>query len=523
MSGAPSGKGGGVALVPVANKGLVTVSVMLATMMQSLDTTIANVALPHMQGSLNAAQDTITWVLTSYVVAAAIATPLTGWLADAMGRKRLFMIAVVGFTVASMLCGVANSLGLMVLFRLLQGIFGAALVPLSQSVILDINPPEKHGSAMAMWGAGIMVAPILGPTLGGWLTDTLNWRWVFYINVPIGILAFLGMAIFLPTSPLRKRSFDLFGFGLLAVSIGGLQMMLDRGQQLDWFSSGEIMIEATASGVAFWMFLIHSFTAKHPFIEPRLFADRNLATGVAFIFVVGIILLATMALLPPMLEQLLGYPTVITGFVLAPRGVGTMVSMLVVGRVMRYLDARVMMLAGLLATALSLWQMGQFSIIMGVTPLVISGLIQGIGLGLIFVPLSSMAFTTLNPALRTEGAAMFSLSRNLGSSIGVSAVTALLVRFTATNHAQMASILSPYNRTVSPMVTTPYPYPGFTHLQLWATFDGMATDQASMIGYLDDYKLMMWITLATIPLLLILRKPKRVVGAAAAKVDVHMD
>lgn len=510
----------GVASLPVANRGLVTLSVMLATMMQALDTTIANVALPHMQGSLNAAQDSITWVLTSYVVAAAISTPLTGWLADAMGRKRLFLMAVIGFTVASMLCGIAGSLGAMVLFRLLQGVFGAALVPLSQSVILDINPPEKHGSAMALWGAGIMVAPILGPTLGGWLTDTFDWRWVFYINLPIGMLAFAGMAIYLPASPTRRRSFDLFGFGMLAVAVGGLQMMLDRGQQEDWFSSTEIILEAAASGVALWIFLIHSFTAKSPFIDPRLFKDRNLTVGVTFMFVVGIILLATMALLPPMMEHLLGYTSEMTGALLAPRGIGTMVAMLIVGRLVRRYDPRWLILSGLLLTAASLWQMGQFSILMPVAPLIVSGLFQGVGLGMIFVPLSSIAFATLAPALRTEGAAMFSLSRNLGSSIGVSMVSALLVRFTATNHSQMVSMLTPYNRVAAPMVTMGFP--GFTHLQLWAMLEGMATEQASMIGYLDDYILMMWITLASIPMLLMLRRPQR--APRPAKVEaVPMD
>jgi MFS transporter, DHA2 family, multidrug resistance protein len=235
----------------VKHRGMITVSIMLATVMQVLDTTIANVALPNMQGSLGAAQDTITWVLTSYIVASAIMTPVTGWLADRIGRKRLFLVSVAGFTLSSMLCGMAGSLEQMVLFRILQGIFGAALVPLSQAVLLDINPKERHGSAMAMWGAGIMVGPIAGPTLGGWLTDALSWRWVFYINVPVGLLAFLGILAFLPETGARKRRFDFFGFAMLSLGVGALQLMLDRGEQLDWFSSPEILLEGAlaASGL----------------------------------------------------------------------------------------------------------------------------------------------------------------------------------------------------------------------------------------------------------------------------------
>ena len=342
---------------------------MLATIMQILDTTIANVALPSMQGSLNAAQDTITWVLTSYIVAAAIATPLTGWLSDQIGRKRLFLICIAGFTVASMLCGIATSLEEMVLFRVAQGAFGAALVPLSQAVLLDINPRERHGQAMAIWGAGLMVGPIAGPTLGGWLTDTFNWRWAFYVNLPVGIVALLGVLIFLPETKLRARRFDLVGFALLSLAVGALQMMLDRGEQLDWFSSTEILLETGLdASPALWMFVVHIVTAKEPFIELAMLKDRNFAIGLIFIFTIGIILLATMALLPPMLQNILGYPVITSGLVLAPRGVGTMISMILVGRLVQKVDARLLILAGLLLTAYSLWEMTGFSPEMGAQP-----------------------------------------------------------------------------------------------------------------------------------------------------------
>ena len=324
-----------------SHRGLVTLSVMLATIMQALDTTIANVALPHMQGAMSATQDQISWVLTSYIVAAAIFMPLTGFLSARLGRKRVFMWSVVGFTIASMLCGAAQSLNEMVLFRLLQGVFGACLVPLSQSVLLDTYPREQHGSAMAMWGVGVMVGPILGPTLGGWLTEYYNWRWVFYINLPFGLLAWFGMAAFLRETPIdRLRRFDLFGFAMLSLGIGALQMMLDRGETLDWFASREVAVEAMLAGLGLYLFVAHIFTHPQPFIEPRLFRDRNFSVGLLFIFVVGIILLATMALLPPFMQNLMSYPVIDIGFLLAPRGVGTMIAMMTVGRLSGKVDAR---------------------------------------------------------------------------------------------------------------------------------------------------------------------------------------
>ena len=262
---------------------LLTACIMLATIMQALDTTIANVALPYMQGSLSATVDQINWVLTSYIVAAAIATPVTGFLEARLGRKRLFQIAVAGFTGASVLCGLAGTLPEMVLFRLVQGLFGASLVPLSQAVLLDSYPKEKHGQAMAMWGMGVMVGPILGPTLGGWLTETYNWRWVFYINVPIGILTFAGLSAYLSETKITKGSFDWFGFAMLSIAIGSFQMMLDRGEQLDWFSSTEIAVEGVVAALAFYLFLVQTFTAKssallatHPDVADRIARLRNL-------------------------------------------------------------------------------------------------------------------------------------------------------------------------------------------------------------------------------------------------------
>ncbi|ODN68960.1 DHA2 family efflux MFS transporter permease subunit [Methylobrevis pamukkalensis] len=501
----------------VANRGLITLSIMLATVMQVLDTTIANVALPSMRGSLGASQDSINWVLTSYIVAAAIMTPMTGWLSDRLGRKRLFLISVGGFTLFSMLCGLSGSLAEMVVFRLMQGVFGAALVPLSQSVLLDINPKEKHGQAMAMWGAGIMVGPILGPTLGGWLTDVLDWRWVFYINVPVGLLAFLGIAGFMPAVGKRLRGFDFLGFALLSLGVGALQMMLDRGEQLDWFASGEIVLELALAVSAFWMFTVHTLTAKDPFIHPGIFRDRNFVTGLVFIFVVGIILLATMALLPPMLSRLFDYSSTTTGLVLAPRGVGTMISMLLVGRLVQKIDARLLILVGLGLTAWSLHMMTQFSPQMDAWPLVESGVIQGLGLGLVFVPLSTMTFATLAPRYRTDGTALFSLMRNIGSSIGISIVTSLLTRNIQINHAVLGGHVTATDPAVRGLIEGLGG--SITDPATLSVLDGMVSAQAAMIAYLDDFKLMMFVTLAAVPLLLLLKAPAKKGAAPGVPAD----
>ncbi|MDE2452242.1 MAG: DHA2 family efflux MFS transporter permease subunit, partial [Burkholderiales bacterium] len=402
---------------------MITLSVMLATIMQALDTTIANVALPHMQGSLQASQDQITWVLTSYIVAAAIATPLTGWLCTRWGRRRVFMNTVIGFTVASALCGMAGNLGEIVAARLLQGLFGAALVPLSQAVLLDINPKERFGQAMAIWGAGIMVGPILGPMLGGWLTENASWRWVFFINLPVGALAWAGIVRYLPESRPPSTRLDLFGFATLSLAIGLLQMLLDRGELLDWFSSIEIRLEAAGCLIAFAYFVAHTATTTGAsFFDRRLLADRNFVTGVLFAFIVGMILYATMALLPELLQGLLNYPVVFTGIVMAPRGVGTMLAMLVVGRIVHRMDVRAIMAGGFALTAFSLWMMTWMTLDMNGTLIVASGLLQGLGIGFTFVPLSTAAFATLAPALRNDGTPIYSLLRNIGSSVGISIV-----------------------------------------------------------------------------------------------------
>ncbi|HEY6431707.1 MAG TPA: DHA2 family efflux MFS transporter permease subunit [Acetobacteraceae bacterium] len=488
------------------NRAAITVCVIFATLMQALDTTIANVALPYIQGTVSASQDQIDWVLTSYIVAAAIMTPPTGFLAGRFGLKRLFLVSVTGFTIASMLCGAAQSLPQIVLFRILQGLFGAALVPLSQTVLLNINPKERQGSAMALWGVAVMAGPILGPVLGGWLTENYSWRFVFYINLPIGILAFAGMTIFLSESPRNTvAKLDWFGFGTLSVAIGALQLLLDRGEQLDWFGSGEIILETVIAAAAFYLFLVHTFTARDPFVKPSLFRDRNFAAGVLFVAIVGLTYYASLALQPPYLQGLMNYPIVTAGLVMGPRGVGTMGAMLVVGRLIGRVDTRFLLATGLGLTAWSFYAMTSWTPDIAPATIVGVGVVQGIGLGFLFVPLSTVTLATLSPDRRAEGAGLYSLSRNIGSGIGISIVNSLLVQNTQINHANIAAYVAPFNRPLGASNVARFWDPISAAGR--AALDAVVTRQAEIIAYIDDYKMLMIATLAVIPLLMFFKKP----------------
>ena len=485
---------------------LVTIAVMLAVLIQVLDTTIANVALPHMQASLGATQESINWVLTSYIVASAIALPISGWLADRIGRKRLLIWSVVGFTAASFLCAVAQSLPEMVAFRVIQGVTGAFLVPLAQATLFDINPQERHARAMALFGGGVMIGPILGPVLGGWLTDSFDWRWVFLVNIPIGTLAALMLLRFMPSRPKSRHRFDLLGFALLGLALGALQLMLDRGQHEDWFDSAEIWIEAAVFAAAGWMFIIHTWTARQPIFGRALFADRNFAIGLMFMMVTGVLLLAGLALLPPLLQHLYGYSVLQSGIMTAPRGVGTLISMLVAGRLVGSVDLRILVAVGLGLMGWSLHMMTGFAIEMGSGPVVWSGLVQGLGLGLVFVTMQSLAFATLAPQMRTHAASLLNLSRNIGGSIGISLVTTLLARNMQTAHADMAGrVTEQVLPTISQGVVTQFGLPAQSALAL---ADAEITRQAAFIAYIDDFWIMMWLTFATIPLVLLLRPAK---------------
>ena len=504
---------------PVANRGWITVSIMLATFMQGVDTTIANVALPHMQGSMSASQDQIAWVVTSYIVAAAIMTPLTGWLAGRFGVKYVFFLSVTGFTLASALCGAATSLAQLVLYRLLQGVCGAALVPLSQAVLLQINPPEQHGRAMAVWGMGVILGPIIGPALGGWLTDNYTWRSVFYINLPFGVLSALGILIFIQNARHgRREAFDWFGFASLSLAIGSLQMLLDRGQLKDWFGSTEIWIEAIIAGLAFYLFVVHTATAtEKSFLNRALLKDANCMVGTLLMFIVGVPLYGTMTLLPTMLQDLMNYPVVTTGLVTAPRGIGTMVAMILVARLAGRLDTRLMIMAGLMVTGVSMWQMTGFSLNMGMSPVIVTGVLQGFGLGFVFTPLSIITFSTLPRAMLTQGTAIFSLMRNIGGSVGISIVEALLAQNTQVVHSRLVEQLRPDNPLIrGPLMHAPY---SLTNPSGVAALNAEATRQAAMVAYIDDFLLMMILVVIGLPLLLLLRRPRTPAGEGAVAAE----
>jgi DHA2 family multidrug resistance protein len=502
--------------LPQGQRVVVTIAVMMAVLLQVLDTTIANVALPHMQASLSATQDTINWVLTSYIVASAIALPISGWLADKVGRKRLLVWSVIGFTVASVLCAGATSLTEMVVFRAIQGVSGAFLVPLAQATLFDINPREKHGQAMALFGGGIMIGPILGPVLGGWLTDSYNWRWVFLVNLPVGIICTLLLLRFLPTTDTVRRKFDAFGFILLAVAVGALQLFLDRGEQRDWFDSWEIIIEASLSVAAFWMFVVHTVTGREPLFERGMFADRNFATSLVFMAVTGVLLLAGLALLPPLLQNLYGYSVLQSGFLTAPRGFGTLISMLLAGRLVGKIDARLLVGLGVVLMGGSLWMMTGFALEQPSGPVIWSGIIQGLGLGLIFVPLQTLAFETLAPRLRTTAASLLNLARNVGGSVGISIVSSQLVRMTQVAHADMASNMTSEVPIAAASLLQSLGVPGSAAL---AFLNAEVTKQAVFIAYLDDFKLMMIVTFAVLPLLLLMKKSGRSGGGPPAMAD----
>ena len=494
----------------------ITAAVTLATLIQTLDSTIANVALPRMQGELGATQEQIAWVLTSYIVSTAICMPLTPFIAGRFGRKRLFVASVAGFTLASMACGAATSLGQIVLFRLLQGAFGACLVPLAQSVLLDTWPRERHTAVMAAWGVGVMLGPVLGPTLGGWLTDQYSWRWVFYINLPLGVATVLGLLAWLPETPLdRERRFDLTGFAFLTIALASLQLMLDRGESLDWFASREIVAEAILAALGLYLFVAHTLTHRAPFVSPSLFADRNFVGGLAIAFAVGMVLLATTTLLPPFLQGLMDYPVFDTGLLLAPRGVGTAIAMIVCGRLGDRVDPRATILLGLALTALSLYAMTGFDTTVDGWTIVWTGTVQGLGIGFVFPPLTAVTFASLAPHHRNEGTALFSLVRNIGSSVGISIVITVLSRQSRAEHAAIAASIDPSDLPVRLALES-----GAWRIDVpagLAAIDAEIARQAATIAFLQDFRLMAWICVATMPLVLLLRDPSSSAGAQAVR------
>ena len=488
---------------------MITISIMLANIMQGLDNTILNVALPHIQGSLSASQDQIAWALTSYIVCAAIMMPMTGWLPGRFGIKYVFLFSFIGFTIASALCGAAATLEELVIFRALQGLAGAGLIPLSQATLLRINPPERHGHAMAIFGMGTIFGPIMGPVLGGWLTQDYSWRWVFYINLPVGVLCTLGILVFIrQTRNVHREAFDFVGFVTLSLGVGALQLMLDRGELKDWFHSTEIWIEATIAGLGFYLFAVHTVTTdERSFLNRDLLRSPNFVAGTIMMFAVGLIMTGCLALLPTMLQHLMNYPAFTTGLVTAPRGIGVMVAMFLVGRLINRVDNRLLIMVGFLLTAVSMWQMTQFSLQMGSGPVIVSGLLQGFGLGCTFVPLNIIALSTLPRHILTQGTAIRSLMRNLGGSIGISVLVATLAENTQVVHSRLVEHLRPDNPLAqAPFLAAPFGLDTSKHI---AALNAEVARQAAIVAYIDDFKLMMLIALAALPLLLFLRPARR--------------
>ncbi len=496
-------------------RAMITVSAIGATILQSLDQTIANVALPYMQGSFSASYDEITWVLTSYITAAAIMTAPVGWLATRFGRKPVFIGCILGFTAASMLCGAARALEQIVAFRLLQGMFSAALVPLSQATLLDIYPHERRGFAMAIWGMGVMIGPIMGPTLGGFLTEHYNWRWVFYINMPFGLLAAAGLLIFLPNSRDRRGArFDWLGFAVLSTGIGALQLMLDRGQDLDWCSSHEIIIEAILAGLGFYLFAVHLFSARQPLLRPSLFRDANFLSGLVMMFAVGTLLVSSLALMTPWLQVLSNYPVETAGMIMAPRGLGNFTAIMISGRLATRIDPRYLVAAGLVLLCASFYIMTGWTPDVSQRDIVLTIVLQGFGLGLVFMPLQVLAFATLAPALRTEGASLFSLLRNIGAAIGVSVTSTVLARNTQALHEVIGASATPFNRALAAVgAFNPHSLHGV------ALLDQVVNQQAEIIAYVDDYVLLICTTLPAVLLLLVMRKPRQETAVEAEPVE----
>jgi DHA2 family multidrug resistance protein len=491
---------------------------ILATLMNTIDSTIANVALPHIQGSVSASQDQITWVLTSYIIATAIMTPLSGWLSQKIGRKRMFLISIAGFTLASVACGLSTSLEEIVIFRLLQGVAGATMMPLSQTVMLDLFPPRQIPQVMALWSSAIVLGPVIGPALGGWLTENSSWRWVFFINVPLGALSFTGLFLLMSSDEGgRQRPFDFLGFGGIAMFVGGLQLMLDRGPSQDWFNSSEIWTETVVMIIGLWVFVVQTLTAKQPFFHRDLAKDRNFVGTSLFGFFVGALLFAATALLPTLMQNLLGYSALQAGYASMPRGIGSFIGFMLMPFLLRRVSPRLIVFTGVLFSLYAVWRMMHFDLSMTTSTIVVASLIQGLGSGLLFAPMSVLAYVTLAPRHRPEGTTVSTMLRTLGQSVGISLMQASLVREGASAHASLAGRVDPADplfKASLPAIMDPGSSVGLQAL------NGEITRQATMIAYDQVFSYMLLTTLLLIPLLFIIRPAS---AARAASIDVAHD
>ncbi|HVN80101.1 MAG TPA: DHA2 family efflux MFS transporter permease subunit [Terriglobia bacterium] len=501
------------------NPWIVAIAVMFGTFMEVLDTTVVNVSLPHIAGSLSASIDEATWVLTSYLVANAIILPITGWLANYFGRKRLLMMSVTGFTVSSFFCGFATSLPMLIVFRVIQGTAGGALQPISQAVLLESFPTEQRGRAMGFWGLGIVVAPILGPVLGGWLTDSYSWRWVFYINIPVGIACIIMTKLFIfdPAYIRRKSgSVDYWGIGMLAVGIGALQITLDKGQQEDWFGSIWITFLISLSLVMLTAFVIYELRVQAPVVDLRVFKNRTYSTGTFLMTVLGFVLYGSLVLLPIWLQTLLGYPSLQAGIALAPRGLGSFLMMPIIGAILVWFDARKFLTVGLVIAALTLIQFSRLDLNAGYWDFFWPQFIQGVSLALLFVPLTTITMGPIAKEQMGNATSIFNLLRNIGGSVGIASVTTLLERYQQTHINTLASHVTPYSpetRTISEGIRGALMAQGSSLTtaarQSYAMLFGMVEQQAAILAFLDVFRLLGAIFLLLVPLVLLMQKPHR--------------
>ena len=515
--------------IPKINPWIIAISVMFATFMEVLDTTVVNVSLPHIAGSLSATSEEATWALTSYLVANAIVLPITGWLSRRFGRKNLLMASVIGFTVSSFLCGLAPTLGALVFFRLIQGASGGCLQPLSQAVLLEAFPAEERGKAMGFWGLGIVTAPVLGPVLGGWLTDSYSWRWVFYINIPVGMASILMTKAFIFDPPYlrqqEKTGVDYWGIGMLAVWVGSLQIMLDKGQQEDWFGSPFIRTFAFLTVVGFVLFLIRELTAKEPVVHLNVFLERTYATGAFLMTVVGFVLYGSLVLLPLWLQTLLGYSSLEAGFAMAPRGIGSMVGMPLVGMLMKKVDPRKFLAAGMIICGFTLFYFSRLSLDAGYWNFFWPQFIQGLSLGFLFVPLTTITMSPVKKEEMGNATSLFNLTRNIGGSAGIAVVVAMNARFQQVHVNQLASHFTPYDSPAMRMMGSMRALwmaigsgPGRSTRQALSIAFGMVERQAAMLAFIDVFLILAALFIAITPLILIMKKPN---ADSAGEVAIH--
>jgi DHA2 family multidrug resistance protein len=474
-------------------------------MMTALDGTIAVIALPRIQSGLAASQEQIAWVLTSYLIAAAIATPLSGWLANRFGRGRVMALSILGFTLSSIGCGLSANLEMLVLFRCIQGATGASLVPLSQVLLLDINPPERHGPAIALFGIGTMVGPMIGPTLGGWLTEYFSWRWIFLINAPIGLLSFVGLKLFVPRdAKVKSGAFDLKGFVAVSLCLTSLQLTLDRGQMLDWFSSTEICIEAGMAVIFFYISVVHILTAREPFIKPAIFRDRNFLLGTMLAALIGVFLIGVVPIMTSMMQQLLGFPVILTGMLAMPRAVGNIITIVFIGRIVSKVDARWLILLGMAIQICSLYMLTIMSLDTSPETMAWIGFLQGCGSGFLFLPLTLAVFSTLPHEFRNEGSTLFALTRNLGGAIGISVLQVLTIRDTATAQSRLVESIRPDN----PLVAWRLPDFDMADTASIREVMGEVVRQATMVAYVDAFHLLLAVAIVAVPLCLLMRSSR---------------